>query len=132
MPVGKIKSDLISTQQAKWSWPIGKSYSTYLINLISNANKFSNSETISIDIKQQDQSIVCDVSDNGVGIPQEDLERIFMPFEQVYNELNREFEGTGLGLAICRQYARSMGGEISVQSKLKVGSTFRLTLPAAG
>ncbi len=103
-----------------------------LINLISNANKFSNSETISIDIKQQDQSIICDVSDNGVGIPQEDLERIFMPFEQVYNELNREFEGTGLGLAICRQYARSMGGDISVQSKLKVGSTFRLTLPAAG
>jgi len=69
------------------------------------------------------------VRDSGIGIPTEQLERIFEPFVQVRADLTRTAEGTGLGLAISRDLARGMGGELVVSSAMGQGSTFTLSLP---
>ncbi len=70
--------------------------------------------------------------DTGIGIPPDQLDRIFEPFVQVRADLTRTAEGTGLGLAISRDLARGMGGDLTAESTPGVGSTFTLTLPAAG
>ena len=75
--------------------------------------------------------IVFEVEDTGIGIAADQLDKIFEPFVQVDRRLNRPMEGTGLGLAISRELARGMGGEITVESRLGVGSTFTLSLPRA-
>jgi len=69
------------------------------------------------------------VRDTGVGIPKEKLETIFEPFVQLGRSLSSLREGTGLGLAISRDMARAMSGDVSVESSLASGSTFRLLLP---
>jgi signal transduction histidine kinase len=71
------------------------------------------------------------VRDTGIGIPPDQLGRIFEPFVQVRADLTRTAEGTGLGLAISRDLARGMGGDLTAESEPGVGSTFTLTLPAA-
>jgi signal transduction histidine kinase len=68
------------------------------------------------------------VTDTGVGIAADQVERIFEPFVQVGRALHSPGEGTGLGLAISRDLARGMGGELSAESTPGVGSTFMLTL----
>jgi signal transduction histidine kinase len=69
------------------------------------------------------------VEDTGVGIAPAALASVFEPFVQLGRDLNRPQEGTGLGLAISRELARGMGGELTAESELGVGSTFTLTLP---
>jgi signal transduction histidine kinase len=71
------------------------------------------------------------VRDTGVGIPADQLGRVFEPFVQVDQGLTRTQQGTGLGLAISRDLARGMGGDLTVESEPGVGSTFTLTLPRA-
>ena len=71
------------------------------------------------------------VRDTDIGIAADQQERIFEPFVQVGRTLSAPSEGTGLGLAISRDLARGMGGELTVESTLGVGSTFTLTLPTA-
>lgn len=101
-----------------------------LINLLSNALKFTDRGTISISATTADWWTSISVADTGRGIPADSLEKIFEPFVQVGRSLTTTQEGTGLGLAISRELARAMGGELIVQSELDVGSTFTLTLPA--
>ncbi|MFL5577877.1 MAG: sensor histidine kinase, partial [Gemmatimonadaceae bacterium] len=72
------------------------------------------------------------VTDTGVGIPPDNLERIFEPFVQLGRALTHTVDGTGLGLAISRDLARAMGGDVTVESEPGVGSAFSLTLPTAG
>jgi signal transduction histidine kinase len=69
------------------------------------------------------------VSDNGVGVSDEDSDRIFQPFVQVESGYTRSQGGTGLGLTISRNLAQLMGGEITVESAMGAGSTFTLWLP---
>jgi signal transduction histidine kinase len=101
-----------------------------LLNLLSNAVKFTNKGSVTLDCDWQDaQHVAITVTDTGVGIPADQLEKIFEPFVQVGRSLTQPHEGTGLGLAISRDLANAMGGDIVVTSVLEHGSQFRLILP---
>jgi PAS domain S-box-containing protein len=105
-----------------------------LLNLLSNAVKFTASGgRIRVEVHSADhgRQVAVLVSDNGVGIPPEQQERIFDPFVQVNRSLTQSTDGVGLGLAISRDLARAMSGELCVSSRPREGSTFTLTLPAA-
>lgn len=98
-----------------------------LINLLSNAVKFTEKGSITFTVGAQEEKLRFQVEDTGVGIAPEQLEEIFLPFQQV-GENSRKTEGTGLGLAISRQLVRMMGGELNVKSTLGEGSVFWLDL----
>jgi len=100
-----------------------------LMNLLSNAVKFTHTGTITVTAYSHNSAIVMTVADTGIGIPEAALARIFEEFRQVDSSTTREYGGTGLGLAISLQFARLMGGDITVQSTVGVGSTFTMTLP---
>jgi CheY-like chemotaxis protein/anti-sigma regulatory factor (Ser/Thr protein kinase) len=100
-----------------------------LMNLLSNAAKFTPTGTITVSVRCRDGVLAMAVSDTGIGIPEEALERVFEEFHQVDTSTTREYGGTGLGLAISRHLARLLGGDIAVQSTLGVGSTFIVMLP---
>jgi signal transduction histidine kinase/CheY-like chemotaxis protein len=100
-----------------------------LMNLLSNAVKFTHTGTITVSVRSHGGAIVIVVADTGIGIPEEAMEHIFEEFRQVDSSTTREYGGTGLGLAISLHLARLLGGEITVQSTVGVGSTFTVTLP---
>ena len=105
-----------------------------LVNLLVNAIKFTpEGGRIGIDAKQQGDHLAITVWDTGIGIPEDQLDRIFEQFYQVKSSdvQSRQTEGTGLGLSVSRQLAQLMGGNLTVQSTLKLGSRFTLTLPLA-
>ena len=99
-----------------------------MLNLLANAIKFTDSGGLMVRCTADDAHVRLHVKDTGRGIPPELLETIFEPFVQGDNSLTRTAEGTGLGLSISRQLARSMGGDIAVESTAG-GSTFTLELP---
>ncbi len=98
-----------------------------LINLLSNAVKFTEKGSITFTVGYQEGKLRFQVEDTGVGIAPEQLEEIFLPFQQV-GDNSQKTEGTGLGLAISRQLVRMMGGELKVKSTLGKGSVFWLDL----
>ena len=105
-----------------------------LLNLLSNAIKFSDpGGRVSVECAVGDGSaggrVLIRVRDTGMGIPADKLEAVFEPFVQVNAGLTRTQEGTGLGLAISRDLARGMGGDLTAESAVGVGSTFTLSLP---
>ncbi|MGH7467529.1 MAG: GAF domain-containing protein [Longimicrobiales bacterium] len=100
-----------------------------LIDLISNAVKFTDRGLIGLEAEIQDGTAVFRVTDTGIGIAPENQQRIFEPFVQVEDALTREKGGTGIGLAVAQRLARHLGGDVTVQSNLQHGSTFILTLP---
>ena len=102
-----------------------------LLNLLSNAAKFTTDGTIKLTCRAcgpRQEWIAFDVADSGVGIAEEDLPRIFLPFFQSDTSLTRSVEGTGLGLAISQKLAHLMGGDLMVTSRVGIGSTFTLTI----
>jgi signal transduction histidine kinase/CheY-like chemotaxis protein len=103
-----------------------------LINLIGNALKFTHNGHIQIRMQaERDKNgwnLLADVKDTGIGMTPELQERIFEKFTQGDTSSKRQYGGTGLGLAITRQLVRLMGGEISVNSEVNVGSTFQFNL----
>jgi signal transduction histidine kinase len=102
-----------------------------IVNLLSNAVRYTQpGGRIQVHCWRDDQRIVLDVADTGVGIPADKLGAIFEPFVQVSQEYSSQRQGTGLGLAISRDLARGMGGELTVESTVGQGSTFTLTLKA--
>jgi len=101
-----------------------------LINLIGNAIKFTDrgSVRLRITFDESRSQIVFEVTDTGIGISEELQGRLFRPFTQADASVTRHYEGTGLGLAITRRLAQMLGGQVSVESRLQHGSTFRVTL----
>ncbi|EAR52980.1 Response regulator receiver:ATP-binding region, ATPase-like:Histidine kinase A, N-terminal [Oceanicola granulosus HTCC2516] len=102
-----------------------------LINLIGNALKFSTCGTVSVTAEMRGRMLDIAVSDEGPGIPDDELSRIFEPFHQVDSTATRRAGGTGLGLAIARQLAEMQGGALSATSVYGQGSRFVLSLPLA-
>lgn len=102
-----------------------------LYNLLSNAFKFSDPQTgqVWIRLAAKDQFIELEVEDNGIGIPREQLARIFDRFTQVEGGATRRYEGSGIGLALVKEIVALHGGTIAVESDLERGSIFTITLP---
>ena len=100
-----------------------------LINLISNASKFTDEGKISVKVKQTEDKVSFSVEDSGIGIPEDQLLKVFEAFHQVDNSSGRKYGGTGLGLAISRDIAKAHGGDLMATSVQGKGSTFTLTLP---
>lgn len=101
-----------------------------LLNIISNAIKYTG-ENGDVHIKQyiKSEKVFVEVEDNGIGIPQEDIERIFERFYRVDKARSRSVGGTGLGLAITKHMVKALNGNIKVESELGVGSKFIIELP---
>ncbi|MDZ7970369.1 MAG: ATP-binding protein [Nostoc sp. DedSLP03] len=101
-----------------------------LINLLSNAIKFTESGEIWVEVKELPENrILIIVQDTGIGIAPKDFKHIFEAFRQVDQTITRKYPGTGLGLAIIDSLVRMMGGKIFLESKLEVGSMFKIELP---
>jgi signal transduction histidine kinase len=100
-----------------------------LVNLLSNAVKFTDSGTVTLEGRALKNEVQFLVSDTGIGIQPENLNRIFDPFWQVEQKATRRATGTGLGLTVCRRLANLMGGDVAVTSEPGQGTTFTVTLP---
>jgi two-component system phosphate regulon sensor histidine kinase PhoR len=101
-----------------------------LDNLIDNALKYTpDGGRVRVSARVLGNQVVLDVSDTGIGIPRDDLPRVFERFYRVDKARSRALGGTGLGLAIVKHLAQSLGGRIAVESRVGVGSTFTLSLP---
>lgn len=105
-----------------------------LINLLSNAVKFTEPNgRIGLEVlsEQRANQIHFTVWDTGIGIAQQDMDKLFEPFVQVDSGLSRQYEGTGLGLSLVRRLTEIHGGRVSVESKVNKGSRFTVSLPLA-
>ena len=99
-----------------------------IINLVTNAIKYSDKGTIRIDV-DLNKELVISIFDTGIGISEEKIDSIFDSFVQIENTYTKTHEGVGLGLAIVKQVVGLLNGTINLESKLGVGSTFKITLP---
>ncbi|MGI9592118.1 MAG: response regulator [Myxococcota bacterium] len=119
--VGEMVSDLVKLRQG-------------LFNLLSNACKFTQEGTIELAVERRPapdgDRVIFSVTDSGIGMTPEQMERIFEAFSQADSSTTRQFGGTGLGLTITRRFAELLGGEVGVTSEPGVGSTFTIELPA--
>jgi PAS domain S-box-containing protein len=121
--VGPVVSDRLRVEQV-------------LLNLLNNAVKFTERGEVTLTVETEPgllrtphSALRISVADTGIGIKQEDMEKIFQPFRQIDSGLTRQYEGTGLGLTICRRLADLLGGEISAKSTWGEGSVFTFILP---
>jgi signal transduction histidine kinase/CheY-like chemotaxis protein len=105
-----------------------------LLNLVGNALKFTSSGSVRVRLGLRETSLgfpsilKFSVEDTGIGISPEAQERLFQPFSQADSSISRQFGGTGLGLMICKQLVELMGGEITLKSTVRRGSTFSFTI----
>lgn len=100
-----------------------------LLNLMSNAVKFTETGAVRLEVRADGEGHVIDVSDSGVGIPEESLNQIYEPFWQVEQTTRRSVGGTGLGLSVAYRLAQLLGGSLKATSEVGRGSTFSLWLP---
>ncbi len=100
-----------------------------LLNLAGNAVKFTETGGVGVIVRASADGLVFDIRDTGPGIRADRLDTIFGEFEQADGSGQRRHEGTGLGLAISKRIVERMGGTLSVESEVGVGSTFRCRLP---
>ncbi len=97
-----------------------------LNNLVENAIKYTESGRIEIEIKKEDNVAIVEVKDTGKGIKEENLNKVFEPFYREDKSRNEAVKGTGLGLTITKKLVSQMNGEIEVESKVGIGTTFRV------
>ena len=118
--LGEIHSDLTKIRQT-------------LFNLLSNASKFTEDGTIRLSVASGEENgtkkLKLTVTDSGIGISPEQMERLFEAFTQADESTTRKYGGTGLGLTISREFCRMLGGDITAESVVGKGSTFTVTLP---
>ena len=114
--LGAMKADLTKVRQT-------------LLNLLGNANKFTNGGRVTLRVGRDEQGVLFEVEDTGIGMSPEQVARLFEPFTQADASTTRRFGGTGLGLAISKRFCEMMGGDITVESELGKGSIFRVRLP---
>ena len=120
--VGEMHSDLLKIRQT-------------LLNLLSNASKFTNEGVIELTAHRENggedgDRIVFTVKDTGIGMTPEQMDRLFEAFSQADRSISRRYGGTGLGLAVTRSFCHLMGGDVAVESVPGEGSTFTVELPA--
>jgi PAS domain S-box-containing protein len=115
--VGTMHSDLTRFRQI-------------LLNLLSNASKFTERGTVTVAIERQGDEVVLRVTDSGIGMTPEQLGRLFEAFAQAEASTSKKYGGTGLGLAITRRFCQLMGGDVTASSDPGRGSTFTVRLPA--
>jgi len=118
--IGSVHADSMRLRQA-------------LLNLMSNANKFTERGTISVDAQQKKENgrdwVTIAVADTGIGMTTEQMGKLFQEFSQADASTTRKYGGTGLGLAISKRFCQMMGGDITVKSEVGQGSTFTIRLP---
>ena len=118
--IGTMHSDQMRLRQA-------------LLNLMSNANKFTDRGTITVDARQGPENgrdwVAIAVADTGIGMTPEQMGKLFQEFSQADASTTRKYGGTGLGLAISKRFCQMMGGDITVGSEVGRGSTFTIHLP---
>ncbi|MGD9002237.1 MAG: response regulator, partial [Anaerolineae bacterium] len=105
-----------------------------LLNLLSNAAKFTKGGTVTLDVARETVGgvdwVIFDVSDTGIGMTPEQMGKLFQAFSQAESSTTRRFGGTGLGLVITKRFCQMMGGDVTVESEHGVGTTFTIRLPA--
>lgn len=100
-----------------------------LINLLSNAIKFTEKGSVTLQVEKIDCLLTFCVIDTGIGIKEEDQNKLFQPFQQIHSNLSRKHKGTGLGLALSRKLAQLHEGNLTLKSEYGKGSCFTLELP---
>jgi signal transduction histidine kinase len=118
--IGRLRADPMRLRQA-------------LLNLMSNANKFTERGTITVDARHAQENgrdwVTIAVTDTGIGMTPEQMGKLFQEFSQADASTTRKYGGTGLGLAISKRFCQMMGGDITVTSEPDRGSTFTIRLP---
>jgi PAS domain S-box-containing protein len=105
-------------------------FCSIISNLVRNAIKFTEKGHIIVHTQCDERTVLISVTDTGVGIPKDKIEKIFNRFEQADQSNTRKFEGSGLGLTITKAYVNMLGGSITVESKEGEGTCFKVILPA--
>ena len=103
--------------------------SQVLVNLLGNAIKFTHTGSVTLEARIENERLCLRISDTGIGMTPEQIQRLFLPFEQADGSTTRRFGGTGLGLSISAHLVKAMGGTIEVSSTPGVGSSFDVRLP---
>jgi signal transduction histidine kinase/DNA-binding response OmpR family regulator len=114
--LGTFHSDLTKTRQI-------------LFNLLSNASKFTKEGIVHLSVHREGSHLVFRVTDTGIGMTPEQMQKLFKEFSQADDSTTRKFGGTGLGLVLCKRFSEMMGGSIAVESTIGIGSTFTVNLP---
>ena len=114
--VGDISTDIIKLKQS-------------LLNILSNAAKFTSDGKISLNVSLNQETIFFKISDTGIGISEDKIEKLFEEFTQADETTTREYGGTGLGLAITKRFCQLLKGDVTVESTIGVGTIFTIELP---
>ncbi|MBN6187714.1 GAF domain-containing sensor histidine kinase [Aneurinibacillus sp. BA2021] len=115
---------MITGEQDIWIQSDEQKLKQIIMNLVSNAIKFTEEGSVIIHVERQENDVVITVEDTGIGIPPEHCETIFQPFQQIDGSLARRYKGTGLGLSIVARLVSLLGGTIRVESQAGCGSRF--------
>jgi signal transduction histidine kinase len=132
MSANRNRFDVVIADNLGQAWGDNLRFSQCVVNLLSNAAKFTSDGEVRLNAwRSPDGFVHVTVRDTGIGLTESQMRTLFQPFMQADGSITRRFGGTGLGLALTRRLARQMGGDVTVESALGVGSTFSLRIPAA-